>query len=113
MLWQERPCQVGPGTACSICLVTCYCSCLPPRPPACLQTINDFGRKARDGTLSIDEMAGGTYTIRWAGLGWAGLGCCTQAARTALCTAHCQLCMLLSIRRHPQPDAFLSVVSAL
>lgn len=33
----------------------------------CLQTINDFGRKARDGTLSIDEMAGGTFTIRCAG----------------------------------------------
>ncbi|KAI7838140.1 hypothetical protein COHA_008071 [Chlorella ohadii] len=27
------------------------------------KTINDFGRKARDGTLSIDEMAGGTFTI--------------------------------------------------
>ncbi|KAI3436610.1 hypothetical protein D9Q98_006027 [Chlorella vulgaris] len=25
--------------------------------------INEFGRKARDGTLSIDEMAGGTFTI--------------------------------------------------
>jgi pyruvate/2-oxoglutarate dehydrogenase complex dihydrolipoamide acyltransferase (E2) component len=29
-----------------------------------LQKINEFGRKARDGTLSIDEMAGGTFTIR-------------------------------------------------
>ncbi|PRW56169.1 Pyruvate kinase isozyme chloroplastic isoform A [Chlorella sorokiniana] len=28
-----------------------------------LQTINELGRKARDGTLSIDEMAGGTFTI--------------------------------------------------
>lgn len=27
------------------------------------KTINDLGRKARDGTLSIDEMAGGTFTI--------------------------------------------------
>ncbi|KAL4457631.1 hypothetical protein ABPG75_012496 [Micractinium tetrahymenae] len=27
------------------------------------KTINEFGRKARDGTLSIDEMAGGTFTI--------------------------------------------------
>ena len=27
------------------------------------QTINDLGRKARDGTISIDEMAGGTFTI--------------------------------------------------
>ena len=25
--------------------------------------INDLGRKARDGALSIDEMAGGTFTI--------------------------------------------------
>jgi 2-oxoglutarate dehydrogenase E2 component (dihydrolipoamide succinyltransferase) len=28
-----------------------------------MQTINELGRKARDGTLSIDEMAGGTFTI--------------------------------------------------
>jgi 2-oxoglutarate dehydrogenase E2 component (dihydrolipoamide succinyltransferase) len=28
-----------------------------------LQTINSLGRKARDGTISIDEMAGGTFTI--------------------------------------------------
>ncbi len=27
------------------------------------KTINDLGRKARDGALSIDEMAGGTFTI--------------------------------------------------
>lgn len=27
------------------------------------KTINEMGRKARDGTLSIDEMAGGTFTI--------------------------------------------------
>lgn len=27
------------------------------------KTINEFGKKARDGTLSIDEMAGGTFTI--------------------------------------------------
>ncbi|KIY95259.1 2-oxoglutarate dehydrogenase E2 component (dihydrolipoamide succinyltransferase) [Monoraphidium neglectum] len=26
-------------------------------------TISDLGRKARDGLLSIDEMAGGTFTI--------------------------------------------------
>ncbi len=28
-----------------------------------MQTINELGKKARDGTLSIDEMAGGTFTI--------------------------------------------------
>jgi 2-oxoglutarate dehydrogenase E2 component (dihydrolipoamide succinyltransferase) len=28
-----------------------------------LQTINGLGKKARDGTISIDEMAGGTFTI--------------------------------------------------
>lgn len=28
-----------------------------------MQTINDLGRKARDGTISIDDMAGGTFTI--------------------------------------------------
>ena len=28
-----------------------------------MQTINLLGKKARDGTLSIDEMAGGTFTI--------------------------------------------------
>ena len=27
------------------------------------QTIGELGRKARDGTISIDEMAGGTFTI--------------------------------------------------
>jgi 2-oxoglutarate dehydrogenase E2 component (dihydrolipoamide succinyltransferase) len=27
------------------------------------RTINELGRKARDGTISIDEMAGGTFTI--------------------------------------------------
>lgn len=27
------------------------------------KTINELGKKARDGTLSIDEMAGGTFTI--------------------------------------------------
>jgi 2-oxoglutarate dehydrogenase E2 component (dihydrolipoamide succinyltransferase) len=27
------------------------------------QTIADFGRRARDGKLSIDEMQGGTFTI--------------------------------------------------
>ena len=27
------------------------------------QTINDFGRRARDGKLSIEEMQGGTFTI--------------------------------------------------
>lgn len=38
----------------------------PPRPGRPLpapQTINALGRKARDGTISIDEMAGGTFTI--------------------------------------------------
>ncbi len=29
----------------------------------CVQTINGLGKKARDGTISIDEMAGGTFTI--------------------------------------------------
>ena len=28
-----------------------------------LQTISGLGKKARDGTISIDEMAGGTFTI--------------------------------------------------
>ena len=28
-----------------------------------VQTINGLGKKARDGTISIDEMAGGTFTI--------------------------------------------------
>lgn len=28
-----------------------------------LQTINALGKKARDGTISIDDMAGGTFTI--------------------------------------------------
>jgi hypothetical protein len=28
-----------------------------------LQTINNLGKKAREGTISIDEMAGGTFTI--------------------------------------------------
>ena len=43
-------------------------SSLPLQPllPVVLQTINELGRKARDGTLSIDEMAGGTFTIRCA-----------------------------------------------
>jgi hypothetical protein len=30
---------------------------------AVLQTINNLGKKAREGTISIDEMAGGTFTI--------------------------------------------------
>lgn len=30
---------------------------------ASLQTINLLGKKAREGTISIDEMAGGTFTI--------------------------------------------------
>lgn len=30
---------------------------------ACAQTIVGLGKKARDGALSIDEMAGGTFTI--------------------------------------------------
>ena len=29
----------------------------------CLQAINALGKKARDGTISIDDMAGGTFTI--------------------------------------------------
>jgi 2-oxoglutarate dehydrogenase E2 component (dihydrolipoamide succinyltransferase) len=36
----------------------CYCSRY-----RCLQNINALGRKARDGSISIDEMAGGTFTI--------------------------------------------------
>jgi pyruvate/2-oxoglutarate dehydrogenase complex dihydrolipoamide acyltransferase (E2) component len=36
----------------------------PVCPHSRAQKINEFGRKARDGTLSIDEMAGGTFTIR-------------------------------------------------
>ena len=32
-------------------------------PGAALQTINGLGKKAREGTISIDEMAGGTFTI--------------------------------------------------
>ena len=28
-----------------------------------VQTINGLGKKAREGTISIDEMAGGTFTI--------------------------------------------------
>jgi 2-oxoglutarate dehydrogenase E2 component (dihydrolipoamide succinyltransferase) len=28
-----------------------------------MQNINALGRKARDGSISIDEMAGGTFTI--------------------------------------------------
>ena len=36
---------------------------LKPYPGGGSQTINALGKKARDGTLSIDEMAGGTFTI--------------------------------------------------
>jgi len=36
--------------------------CPPPGPPP-PQTINQLGKKAREGTISIDEMAGGTFTI--------------------------------------------------
>ena len=28
-----------------------------------MQTINGLGKKAREGTISIDDMAGGTFTI--------------------------------------------------
>ena len=28
-----------------------------------LQSLSELGRKARDGTISIDDMAGGTFTI--------------------------------------------------
>ena len=28
-----------------------------------MQAINNLGKKARDGTISIDDMAGGTFTI--------------------------------------------------
>ena len=28
-----------------------------------VQTMSDMGKKARDGTISIDDMAGGTFTI--------------------------------------------------
>lgn len=39
-----------------------------------MQTINALGVKARDGTLSIDEMAGGTFTISNGGVfGWGTL----------------------------------------
>jgi pyruvate/2-oxoglutarate dehydrogenase complex dihydrolipoamide acyltransferase (E2) component len=30
---------------------------------AATQTLSELGRKARDGTISIDDMAGGTFTI--------------------------------------------------
>ena len=31
--------------------------------PLAMQAINALGKKARDGTISIDDMAGGTFTI--------------------------------------------------
>ena len=33
------------------------------RAPTAPQTINALGKKAREGTISIDDMAGGTFTI--------------------------------------------------
>jgi pyruvate/2-oxoglutarate dehydrogenase complex dihydrolipoamide acyltransferase (E2) component len=48
-------------------VLNCVLACLLPCPTVSPQKINEFGRKARDGTLSIDEMAGGTFTIRWEG----------------------------------------------
>ena len=33
------------------------------RAPLAVQAINALGKKARDGTISIDDMAGGTFTI--------------------------------------------------
>ena len=33
------------------------------RADGLLQAINTLGKKARDGTISIDDMAGGTFTI--------------------------------------------------
>lgn len=35
----------------------------PIRVPAHSQNINALGKKARDGTIGIDDMAGGTFTI--------------------------------------------------
>ena len=37
-------------------------ACAPSRLPL-LQNINLLGKKARDGTIGIDDMAGGTFTI--------------------------------------------------
>jgi hypothetical protein len=39
------------------------CLVLPVTRCHCPQNINALGRKARDGSISIDEMAGGTFTI--------------------------------------------------
>ena len=36
----------------------------PPSPSSTLQGLGAMGKKARDGTFSIDDMAGGTFTIR-------------------------------------------------
>eukprot|EP00879_Flechtneria_rotunda_P006980 GHRR01007327.1.p1 GENE.GHRR01007327.1~~GHRR01007327.1.p1 ORF type:complete len:222 (+),score=26.76 GHRR01007327.1:1641-2306(+) len=44
------------GMHTSVKLIMCSVLCT-------VQTINQLGRKARDGTISIDEMAGGTFTI--------------------------------------------------
>ena len=47
-----------------------------------MQSINELGRKARDGALSIDDMAGGTFTIRcsvWCGV-WCVVWCAVWCA---------------------------------
>ena len=36
----------------------------PPSTSSTLQGLGAMGKKARDGTISIDDMAGGTFTIR-------------------------------------------------
>ena len=36
---------------------------MPLQRPLLLQNINALGKKARDGSISIDDMAGGTFTI--------------------------------------------------
>ena len=46
-------------TPCAVVLQRVMCVC----PHLCSQTINALGVKARDGTISIDDMAGGTFTI--------------------------------------------------
>ena len=38
-------------------------ACIRKAGSVCAQTINGLGKKAREGTISIDDMAGGTFTI--------------------------------------------------
>ncbi len=40
-----------------VCVCVCVCVCFAS------QTLTELGKKARDGTISIDDMAGGTFTI--------------------------------------------------